>query len=429
MKPGERRVVVTGLGAVTPVGLDVPSTWAALLAGVSGAGPITSFDVAGFPTTFAAEVKGFDPAPYVPNRKSLKIMGKNVQFALAVSREALRDAGFDTVSDPDRSGVVMGAGIVNATLPDLAEAIQESMIDGAFDMRRFGTEGHRRLFPLTLLRHLPNMSAAHVAIAHNLRGPNNTIVTACASGLQAIGEGFRIVARGDAEMIVAGATDSRIEPLGMIGYSLLGALSRRNDAPERASRPFDRGRDGFVVGEGAASVILESIEAARARGARIYAEVAGSGSSSAAYRPTDPRPDGAGAVRAMRAALADAGLSPGDIGHINAHGTSTPMNDLAEFAAYREVFGPGLDRIPVTAVKSEIGHLGAASGAVEAVAAILALRDGVIPPTINQEDSDPACRLDLVANEKREVGNVEIVMKNAFGFGGQNASLILRKSA
>lgn len=423
----ERRVVVTGVGAVTPVGNDAASTWEALLAGRSGAAPIASFDASGLPTTFAAEVKGFDPLPYVPNRKSLKIMGKNVQFALAAARQALCDAGLGEgkVPNPDRSGVVMGAGIVNASLPDLVDAIRASSPAGVFDIRAFGAEGARRLFPLTLLRHLPNMAAGHVAIAHGLRGPNNTIVTACASGLQAVGEAFRIVARGDADLIVAGGTDSRIEPLGMIGYALLGALSTRNDAPERASRPFDRGRDGFVVGEGAACLVLEPLEAARARGARILAEVAGYGATSDAFRPTDPDPDGAGAARAMRAALADAGLAPEDVGHVNAHGTSTPMNDRAEAAALRSVFGAALDRIPVTSIKSEIGHLGAAAGAVECLAAVLTLRDGVAPPTINFEDPDPECPLRLVAGARAALPGVRVILKNSFGFGGQNASVIL----
>lgn len=428
MASGERRVVVTGLGAVTPVGNDVGTTWAALRAGRSGVAPIASFDASGLPVRFAAEVKGFDPLPYVPNRKALKIMGKNVQFALAAARQALADAlGGAPVPDPDRAGVVMGAGIVNAHLPEIVEAIRESSPDGSFDMRRFGSDGARRLFPLTLLRHLPNMAAAHVAIAHGLKGPNNTIVTACASGLQAVGEAFRIVARGDADLVVAGGTDSRIEPLGMIGYILLGALSTRNDEPARASRPFDRGRDGFVVGEGAACLVLEPFEAARARGATILAEVVGYGASSDAYRPTDPEPEGAGAVRAMRAALSDAGLAPGEIDHVNAHGTSTQMNDRAEAAAYRTVFGDRLDRLTVTSIKSEIGHLGAAAGAAECLAAVLTLRDRAAPPTINLDDPDPACVLPVVAGAERPLPDVRTVMKNSFGFGGQNATVILRR--
>ena len=427
-RPASRRVVVTGLGVVTPVGLGMTDFWKALLEGQSGVDTIKSFDASSFPTRFAAEVKGFDGRRYVDKPKALKLMGKNIQFGLGAARMAVDDSGLALEKeDPSRMGVVMGAGIVNSNLFELATAITHSLDDsGQFDLGRFAVEGKDQLFPLSLLKHLPNMVAGHISILHNCQGTSNTITTACASGTQAIGEAFRAIARGDAEVILSGGSDSRIEPLGLTGYCLLGALSTRNDAPTRASRPFDKERDGFVMGEGAGVAVLESLEHARARGARIQAEVLGYGCSADAFRVTDLHPDGRGCTRAMKVALADAGLEPANIDVISAHGTSTPQNDRVETLAIKQVFGAAARSVPVSAIKSMIGHLGAASGAVQFAATVRMLQEGIIPATINYEVPDPECDLDTVAHEPRRI-QLATALSNSFGFGGQNAVLVLRR--
>jgi 3-oxoacyl-[acyl-carrier-protein] synthase II len=400
--------------------------WKALLEGQSGVDTIKSFDAGAFPTRFAAEVKGFDGRRYVDKPKALKLMGKNIQFGLGAARMAVDDSGLALEKeDPSRLGVVMGAGIVNSNLFELATAVTHSLdASGQFDLNRFAAEGKDQLFPLSLLKHLPNMVAGHISILHNCQGTSNTITTACASGTQAIGEAFRTIARGDAEVILSGGSDSRIEPLGLTGYCLLGALSTRNDAPTRASRPFDKERDGFVMGEGAGVVVLESLEHARARGARIQAEVLGYGCSADAFRVTDLHPDGRGCARAMKTALADSGLEPAHIGAISAHGTSTPQNDRVETLAIKQVFGAAARSVPVSAIKSMIGHLGAASGAVQFAATVRMLQEGIIPATINYEVPDPECDLDTVAHEPRRV-QFATALSNSFGFGGQNAVLVL----
>ncbi len=423
-----RRVVVTGMGVVTPVGIGVAEFWKSLLEGQSGVDEIKSFDASAFPTRFGAEVKGFDGRNYVDKPKALKLMGKNIQFALAAAKMAVEDAGLALDrEDPTQLGVIMGAGIVNSNLFELSAAIANSMDgSGRFDIHRFATEGKDHLFPLSLLKHLPNMVAGHISIVHNCQGTSNTITTACASATQAIGEAYRTLARGECEIILSGGADSRIEPLGLTGYSLLGALSTRNDDPRRASRPFDRERDGFIIGEGAGVVVLESLEHARARGARVYGEILGYGSAADSYRVTDLHPDGRGGVRAMKLALADAGLTPKDIDLISAHGTSTQQNDKVETVAIKQVFGADAYRVPVSAIKSMIGHLGAASGAVQLVATVQALRENVIPPTTNYEVPDSDCDLDYVPNECRRA-EIATALSNSFGFGGQNAAVIVRE--
>ncbi|MBI4872788.1 MAG: beta-ketoacyl-ACP synthase II [Candidatus Riflebacteria bacterium] len=423
-----RRVVVTGLGVVTPVGLGMDETWKALLEGQSGVDFIKSFDAGAFPTRFGAEVKGFDGRKYVDKPKALKLMGKNIQFGLGAAKMAVDDSRLDlTKEDPARVGVIMGAGIVNSNLFELATAIHHSLdATGKFDLGRFATEGKDQLFPLSLLKHLPNMIAGHISIVYNCQGTSNTITTACASATQAIGEALRNISRGDADVILSGGSDSRLEPLGLTGYCLLGALSQRNDDPRRASRPFDKERDGFVIGEGSGVVVMESLEHALARGARIRAEVLGYGCSADAYRVTDLHPDGRGGMQAMRAALADARLEPSQIDVISGHGTSTPQNDRVETLAIKQVFGADAYRVPVSALKSMLGHLGAASGAVQFAATVKMLEEDVIPPTINYEVPDPECDLDYVPNEPRRLP-LSTALSNSFGFGGQNAVLVLRE--
>jgi len=423
-----RRVVVTGFGALAPNGNTAEAFWEATRSGKSGLARIESFDVSGFPVQIAGEVKDFDAAKFVPNRKALKIMGRNVRLGVAAARRAMERSGLaESPPESSRFGVVMGSGIVPTDVEELGHAILASLDEeGRFDLQRFGSAGQKMLFPLWLLKHLPNMVAAHISIFHRAQGPNNTIVTACSAATQAIGEAMRIVERGDADVMLTGGADSRIDPLSLVAYTLLGALSTSRRPPEQASRPFDRERDGFVLGEGAACLVLESEEHARARGATIHAECAGYGSSFDAFAVTQPEPEGRGAVQSMRAALDDAGIGPEGIDYISAHGTSTLLNDLAETIAVKTVFGDRARQVPMSSIKSMIGHLIGAAGAMEALISVLAIRDGVVPPTINYETPDPQCDLDYVPNEAREM-RVRTVLSNSFGFGGQNASLILKE--
>ena len=426
----KRRVVITGLGAVAPNGPDVDSFWDACLAGRSGVRKIESFDVGAYPVQIAGEISGFDPRAYVKNRKSLKIMGKNIRFAVAAAHMAMENSGLDTSAiDPVRFGVTVGSGLVPTDLEELGDAVAHSLDDsGAFAVARFGEAGQRRLFPLWLLKHLPNMVAAHISIIHGAQGPNNTVTTACSAATQAIGEACRIIERGDADIMLTGGADSRIDPLSLVAYSLLGAVSVSDRPPEQVSRPFDRNRDGFVLGEGAAMLVVESEEHARKRGATIVAEIAGYGCTFDAFGITGPHPEGRGAAQAMERTLQDAGVSPGDVDYVSAHGTSTPLNDRMETLAAKTVFGARAASIPMSSIKSMIGHLIGASGAMECIVSALAIRDNAVPPTINLETPDPDCDLDYVPNEAREM-QVRCVLSNSFGFGGQNASLLLREFA
>jgi 3-oxoacyl-[acyl-carrier-protein] synthase II len=426
----KRRAVITGIGVISPVGIGAETFAGALERGESGVGPIRSFDATGFPTRIAAEVKGFNPLDYIEKKKALKLMGKNIQFAMAAAKLAVEDSRLKLDAlDPSSVGVVMGASIVNSNIFELADAVKHSLDDdGKFSLARFGSHGKNHIFPLSLLRHLPNMVSCHISIAHNCQGINNTITTACAAGVQAIGEAYRAISRADADVILCGASDSRIDPLGMVSYSLLGAVSSRNDEPHRASRPFDGKRDGFVVGEGAAVFVLESLESARARSARIYAEVVGYGSAGDCFRVTDPHDEGRGSVQAMRSALRDAGVAPDGIDYIAAHGTSTELNDRMETRAIKAVFGDRAYQVPASSIKSAIGHLGAARGAASAASTALAIDRGVIPPTLNYEVPDPDCDLDYVPNESRRA-RLRAAMVNSFGFGGQNATLVLCRPA
>ncbi|MDH3591068.1 MAG: beta-ketoacyl-ACP synthase II [Planctomycetota bacterium] len=424
----KRRVVVTGLGVLAPNGNDTESFWAAVCAGRSGIDTISGFDAGGFNVKVAGEITDFDARKFVPNRKSLKIMGRNIRFGVAASQMAMEHAGLkETTPDPERFGVVMGAGLVPTNLEEVGDAVIHSFDDaGRFDVRRFGEEGKDQLFPLWLLKHLPNMVAAHISIIHNAQGPNNTIVTACSAATQAIGEAARIIERGDADVILTGGADSRIDPLSLVAYDLLGAVSTADRPPTEVSCPFDRRRDGFVLGEGGACLVLESEDHAKARGATIHGEIAGYGASFDAFAVTQPEPEGRGALQAMRAALRDAALDPADIDYISAHGTSTPLNDKMETTAVKQLFGDHAASTPMSSIKSMIGHLIGAAGAMEAAVSILALRDNVVPPTINLTQPDPECDLDYVANTSREL-EVRCVLSNSFGFGGQNAALVIRE--
>ena len=425
-----RRVVVTGLGVVAPNGVGKDAFWSACVAGRSGVGPIRAFDASGHPVRIAAEVPDFDVAPFVPpaHRKSLKIMGRAMRFAVAAAGLAVRDSGLDfDREDTERVGVVMGTGLVPMDLAPLAPLLKESCdAEGRLQVSRLGRQGGTALFPLWLLQYLPNMVAAHISLTLGARGPNSTITTACSAGTQAVGEAFRLVARGDADIMLAGGADSRLDPLLLLAYSALGALSPAVRPPAEVSRPFDRQRDGFVLGEGAGVLVLEELERARRRGAVIYAEVLGLGTSFDAYSVTKPDPEARGAARAIEWALGEARVDRHDVDYINAHGTSTRLNDLMETAAVKRVFGERARALPLSSIKSMVGHLIGAAGAVEAVALALTLRQGVLPPTINQTDPDPECDLDYVPNNARAVA-LRTAVSTSFGFGGQNAALVMRR--
>ena len=426
------RVVVTGIGVVAPNGIGRENFWNACVNGLSGVRPITSFDASGHPVKIAAEVPDFDLAPYVPaaHRKSLKIMGRAARFTVAAAGLAVEDSGLQlSRENPEAVGVVMGTGIVPVDLPEVTPLLSRAWgEDGTLHTDHLGRQGPQSLFPLWLLKYLPNMTAAHVSLIHNAQGPNSTITTACAAGTQAVGEAFRLIARGDAEIMLAGGGDSRVDPLLMLAYSALGALSPANKPAGEVSRPFDAQRDGFVLGEGAGVLVLEELERAKRRGATIYAEVMGLGTSFDAYAVTKPDPQAGGAARAIKWALNEARVAPGDVDYINAHGTSTRLNDQMETMAIKRVFDEEARRLPMSSIKSMIGHLIGAAGAVEAAALALSLSTGVMPPTINQTTRDPACDLDYVPNQAREKP-IRVGLSTSFGFGGQNAALVMRRFA
>lgn len=408
-----KRVVITGLGAITPLGADVESTWNAVVRGQSGIDRIMQFDPSDHSTRFAGEVKNFDPTEKF-GRKDARRMSRYVQFAATATEEALGDANLAiTDSNRDRVGIVIGTGIGGITT-GLAEA----------EVLR--ERGPSRISPFMVPMMLPDTAAGQMAIMFGARGPNLCVSTACATGTNAIGEATEIIRRGAADVMLAGGAEAVINPLVMAGFANMGALSKRNDDPRGASRPFDRDRDGFVASEGAAILVLESEETARARGAVIYAEVLGYALTNDAYHISAPAENGAGAAACMALALRDGGLQPGDIDYLNAHGTSTPLNDKSETAAVKTAFGEAAYDTPISSTKSMHGHLLGAAGALEGVICVQTLRHGVIPPTINYETPDPECDLDYVPNTPREQA-VRVVMSNSFGFGGHNACLILGK--
>lgn len=408
-----RRVVITGVGLVSAVGIGTEDCWKALLAGTSGIRPITHFDASEFSARIAGEVSGFDPLQYV-EKKEVKKMDVFIQFALAASTFAMEDSGLPIEPEnAERVGVFIGSGIGGfATI----EREHSALLKG----------GPRRISPFFIPATIVNLAAGHVSIRFGAKGPNSATATACSAGAHAIGDAFKIIQRGDADAMIAGGTEAAITPMGVGGFASMRALSTRNDEPERASRPFDRDRDGFVVGEGAGVLVLESLEQAEARGAKIYAELVGYGMTSDAYHITAPSQDGDGAQRVMRRALTDAGVGPELVDYINAHGTSTPYNDRTESMAIRKVFGERASELKVSSTKSMTGHLLGGSGGLEAGITCLAIRDRLLPPTINYETPDPECDLDYVPNESRKA-EVGYALSNSFGFGGTNAALLFRR--
>lgn len=407
-----KRVVVTGMGCISPLGHDVASTWEALLAGTSGVAPITLFDTSEFKTNFGAEVKDFDPVPLL-GAKLARRTDRFTQFAIVSTAQALEDAGLEVDDgNRDRIGVIIGTGI--GGIGTLVRE-NETLLD----------RGPRWVSPFMVPMMLPDSSAGQIAIEFGVRGPNMAVVTACASSANAVGEAAEIIRRGTADVMIAGGAESAIVPVAVAGFNVMNAISTRNDDPQAASRPFDKDRDGFVIGEGAAALILESLEHAQSRGASILAEVAGYAATNDAYHISAPSENGAGAAECMRVALAQAELEPTSIDYINAHGTSTELNDISETAAIKTVFGETAYDVPISSTKSMTGHLLGAAGALESTFCVLAMRDGVMPPTINLDQADPACDLDYVPHRKRE-SKVSHSMTNSFGFGGHNATLIFR---
>jgi 3-oxoacyl-[acyl-carrier-protein] synthase II len=410
-----RRVVVTGLGALTPVGNTTEEFWSSLTQGRSGIGPITRFDTEGFPTRIAGEIRNFDPLAFV-DKKEARRLDPYLHYAIAASAMAMQDAALDTGKvDATRLGVLIGSGIGGiTTLLDTHEVLLN--------------KGPDRVSPFFIPMLIINMASGLVSMRFGAKGPNSAVVTACATGNHAIGDAFKLIQRNEADVMIAGGSEAIIVPLCIAGFCSMKAMSTRNDEPARASRPFDAGRDGFVCGEGSGIVILESLEHAWRRDARIYAEIVGYGMTGDAHHMTAPDPEGDGAARAMVSALRDAGLPPDTVGYINAHGTSTPYNDKFETLAIKRVFGDHARRLPVSSTKSMTGHLLGAAGGIEAIATVLAIHHGLLPPTINYETPDPDCDLDYVPNQARKQ-DVEVAMSNAFGFGGTNATLAFRKYA
>jgi 3-oxoacyl-[acyl-carrier-protein] synthase II len=409
----KRRVVITGLGLITPLGIGVGTSWEALLEGKSGIGTITTFDSSDLPVHIAGEVKGFDPLLYI-EPKEVKKMDRFIHFALAASTMAVEDSGVKVTADnAERVGVIIGSGM--GGLP----AIEHYH-------RTYLQRGYRKITPFFIPMLIINLASGWVSIKFGAKGPNTAVSTACATGSHAIGDAFRIIQRGDADVMIAGGTESVITPMAIGGFSVMKALSTRNDEPERASRPFDTDRDGFVMGEGAGIVVLESLDHARRRNARIYAEIIGYGMTSDAYHITSPAPGGEGAALCMTAALKDAGVPPTDVDYINAHGTSTKYGDEIETKAIKTVFGEHAYRLSVSSTKSMTGHLLGAAGGVETVISILSMHHGVIAPTINLDNPDRECDLDYVPF-KAKSAKVDCTLSNSFGFGGTNACLLFKK--
>jgi 3-oxoacyl-[acyl-carrier-protein] synthase II len=410
---GRRRVVITGLGAVTPLGNDVESTWDGLVSGRSGAGEITQFDSTDYAVHFACEVTGFDPTEYI-DRKQARRMDRFAHLIVAAARQAEADSGISIESEPDRVGAAVATGI--AGLKAFQDCHSELL-----------ERGPDRVNPFSIPEIIPNMGAAWVSMQLGTQGPLSSQCTACAASNMAIGDGLDSIRLGRADVMLCGGTEAPITEVGIAGFSAMRALSRRNDAPEKASRPFDTGRDGFVMGEAGAVVVLEELEHAKARGARIYAELLGYGLSSDARHITEPDPSGENPARAMTMAFRDASVDPGEIDYINAHGTSTPLGDSAETRVIKLALGEeNARKTPVSSTKGATGHCLGAAGAVEAMFSILAVDRGVLPPTINYEDPDPECDLDYIPNESREA-DVRTAVSNSFGFGGHNATIVVRR--
>jgi len=409
-----QRVVITGMGVMTALGKDLETFWGSLMEGKSGVSLVESFDTSEYSTKIAASIKDFNPEDYM-DKKEARRMDRFVQFAVVTSQAALKDAGLvigDNV-DAERIGVYVGSGI-------------GGLMTWEEQHRILLEKGPKRVSPFFIPMMIANMGSGQISMSTGAKGPNSTAVTACATGTHSIGDSFRIIKNGEADVMICGGAEATIAPIGMAGFCALRAMSTRNDEPERASRPFDVDRDGFVMGEGAGVLILESLEHALKRGAHIYAEVVGYGMSADAHHMTDPAPGGEGAARCMKKAINDAGLEPTQIDYINAHGTSTGAGDKSETAAVKSVFGDYAYKLPVSSTKSMTGHLLGAAGGVEAVISALTIKNGMIPPTINLENPDPECDLDYVPNTPRKA-DVKVAMSNSFGFGGHNATIILKR--
>jgi len=407
-----RRVVVTGLGAVTPLGIGVEETWKNIKAGKSGVGKITKFDASNLPSQIAGEVKGFKPEDFMP-AKLVSRIDTFIQYAIASARMALEDAGLPLNDLGEEVGVIIGVGMGGVGLIEHYTRVLDE-------------KGYRRVTPFFIPMIIPNMAAGQVAILFGAKGPNTAVCTACAAGNHAIGEAFRLIREGKVKAMICGGTESIISPLCVAGFSVMKALSTRNDEPEKASRPFDAKRDGFVIAEGCGILVLEDLEHAQKRGAKIYAELIGYGLNADAYHMTAPTPDGEGAARCMELALKDAGITPEQVDYINAHGTSTPLNDVSETKAIKRVFKEHAYKLMVSSTKSMTGHLLGGAGGLEAVITVLSLYEGIVPPTINLENPDPECDLDYVPNQARKA-DIKIAISNAFGFGGTNACLVFKK--
>ncbi len=409
----KRRVVITGVGVVSPVGNDAKTFWDSLLAGKSGIEKITSFDVSDYPTQIAGEVKDFDPGDYM-DKKEARRTDRFVQFAIAAAKQAVQDAKLEVTPEfADRVGVYIGSGIGGlSTWEDQHSILLE--------------KGPRRVSPFFIPMMIGNMASGLVSIELGAKGPTSSTITACATGTNAIGDAFRLIQHGYADVMVTGGAEATIRPMAMAGFCSMKAMSTRNDEPHKASRPFDQGRDGFVMGEGSGIVVLEELEHALKRGATIIAEVIGYGMSADAHHITAPSPGGEGAARCMAEAIRDAGISPDEVGYINAHGTSTDLGDVGETQAIKAVFGQHAYELAVSSTKSMTGHLLGATGGIEAIATAFALRDQVLPPTINLENPDPECDLDYVPNEARKA-HVDVALSNTFGFGGHNATIVLKR--
>ncbi len=408
-----RRVVITGVGAVTPIGQSAETFWKACLAGCSGVSPITGFDTTGYSTRFAAEIKNWDAAPYM-EKKDARRMATFIQFAVKAAVLAVEDSGLAINDDNrDRIGVYIGSGIGGI---GIIEAQHQILLE----------KGPDRVSPFIIPGIICDMGTGMVSIVLGTRGPNACITTACTTGTNNIGEAYHIIRRGDADAMVTGGAEASISPLAMAGFCQARALSQRNDDPEHASRPFDGDRDGFVMGEGSGILVLETLEGAKARGAKIYAEIVGYGSTGDAYHITSPPADGSGAIRSMKAALASANMQPEEVDYINAHGTSTELNDKTETMAIKTVMGEHAYKIPISSTKSMTGHLLGAAGAVEAIVCVLTIRDGIVHPTINYHTPDPNCDLDYVPNQARKA-KVDVALSNSFGFGGHNGTLIFKR--
>ncbi len=409
-----RRVVVTGVGAVSPIGIGNAANWDALVNGRSGIGLITRFDASDMPVKVAGEIKGFNPEEYI-DKKEIKKMDLFIQYALGAAHYAMQDSGLSiTEENAERVGVLVGAGL--GGLPTI-EKYHSALLEG----------GYKKISPFFIPMLIINLAPGHISIKYGAKGPNISSVSACATATHSIGDAYHIIARGDADAMIAGGTESTVTPLGIGGFAAMKALcDSRNDTPETSSRPFDKTRDGFVMGEGAGIVVLEEYESARKRGAKIYAEIAGYGLTGDAYHLTAPAPGGEGAARCMAMALKNAGVNPEQVSYINAHGTSTPMNDLYETMAIKTVFGDHARKVNISSTKSMTGHLLGAAGGVEAVFTCMAMDKGIVPPTINYAEPDPECDLDYVPNTAREA-RVDYAMSNNFGFGGTNATLLFKK--